>query len=78
MLAQIIRVGGVEHDLLQLIGLLIAGGVLAILLVWRLRGGQAKGQRLISTLAVLGIATIGWSAIEAAIRIAHALADQWH
>ena len=74
--APVFRVGAIEHDLIQLIGLLMAGAILGLLLAWKLRSGPFKGQSLISVLAVLGIGAIGWSAIEAGIRLCHALAEQ--
>jgi hypothetical protein len=78
LFAQIFRVGQVEHDLLQTIGLLIAAIILGVLAFRHVRSEAAKRPRLVAVLALIAIATVAWSAIESGTRLWQGLADQWN
>lgn len=77
ILAQVFRVGQIEHDLLQTIGLIVAGVLLTIFAFWQLKSDTLKRPRLVSILTVIGVATVIWSVIESASRLCQALVDQW-
>jgi glucose uptake protein GlcU len=75
--AQVFRIGGIERDFLQSMGLALAAVLLGMLAFRHVRSDAAKRPRLVATLALLALVVVIWSATEAAARLCAALADEW-
>jgi predicted neutral ceramidase superfamily lipid hydrolase len=77
LFAQVFSVRYVERDLLQVVGLAIAAMLLSML-AWRhARSDAAKRPRLTATLCLIAVITVVWTAVEAAVRLCTALAEEW-
>ncbi len=78
LLAQVFLIGPIEHDLLQVIGLLVATFLLGAFAYLYLRSETAKRPRLVSMLVLVAIGTTVWTLIESGMRLGHALIEQWN
>lgn len=77
LFAQIFRVGGIERDLLQVVGLAIAAVLLSVLAYWHVRSDVAKRPRLVAMLSLIAVIAVVWTAVEATVRLCAALVEEW-
>lgn len=77
LFAQVVRIGAVERDLFQLVGLAIAAGLLGLFAYWYVRSNTAQRPRLVATLSLIAVVTVVWTAVEAVVRLWTALAEEW-
>ena len=78
LLAQVFHIGPIEHDLLQVIGLLVATVLLGAFAFSYLRSVTAKRPRLVSMLVLVAMGTLVWTFAEAGLRLCHAVMEQWN